>query len=158
MGDENNIAALDGLEASLDGAGLVASEFTGRMNELRASVDTTSKEVETLSKGISKGLRRAFDGLVFDGMKLSDALNSVAKSMIDTAYSAAIKPVTDHFGGLIAQGVGGLVQGILPFEKGASFSQGRVMPFARGGVVSGPVNFPLRYARQVDRLRHVLRA
>ena len=144
MGNESEIDALEGLEASMDGASLVTSEFTGRLNELRASVDTTSKEVDTLSKGIAKGLRRAFDGLAFDGMKLSDALNTVAKSMIDTAYSAAIKPVTDHFGGLLAQGVNGLVQGILPFEKGGSFSQGRVMPFAKGGIVSSPTNFPMR--------------
>lgn len=34
----------------------------------------TGREVGTLSKSIGGGLRRAFDGLVFDGMKLPDAL------------------------------------------------------------------------------------
>ena len=95
---QDDLDAFDGLESAMDGAGQVTVEFTARMQELRASVDTTSKEVETLSKGISRGLRRAFDGLVFDGMKLSDALHSVARSMVNTAYSSALRPVTQHFG------------------------------------------------------------
>jgi lambda family phage tail tape measure protein len=32
----------------------------------------------------------------------------------------------------------------MPFEKGGSFAQGRVQPFATGGIVSGPVTFPMR--------------
>jgi lambda family phage tail tape measure protein len=37
-----------------------------------------------------------------------------------------------------------MVENLLPFENGAPFSHGRVMPFANGGVVSGPVSFPMR--------------
>ena len=55
-----------------------------------------------------------------------------------------MRPVTNHFGGLISQGVGSLVQGILPFANGAPFSQGKVMPFASGGVVSSATAFPMR--------------
>ena len=32
----------------------------------------------------------------------------------------------------------------MPFEKGAAFSQGSVRAFAKGGVVSGPTQFPMR--------------
>ena len=144
MTEDTGNGSIEAIEDALASAGDVAAGFTQRMHELRASVGTTSKEVETLSKGMSRGLRRAFDGVVFDGMKLSDALQTIAKSMVNTAYSAAIRPVANHFGDLIAGGVTGAIQGILPFEKGGSFSQGRVMPFARGGVVSGPVTFPMR--------------
>jgi len=35
----------------------------------------------------------------------------------------------------------------MPFEKGGSFTQGRVMPFAQGGVVSSPISFPMRGGR-----------
>ena len=41
----------------------------------------------------------------------------------------------------------GLLSGLFPFEKGGSFAQGRVMPFAKGGVVSSPTMFPMRGAR-----------
>ena len=104
----------------------------------------TGREVKVLTGGISRGLKKAFEGLVFDGMKLSDALQTVAQSMIDAAYKAAITPVTSHVGGLLAQGVEGFIQGFNLFEKGGAFTQGRVMPFARGGVVSSPVTFPMR--------------
>jgi phage-related minor tail protein len=111
---------------------------------MRESLAATGRNVATLERGFSKGLRRAFDGVILDGMKLSDALEVVARSMIQTTYSAAMKPVTDHFGGMLARGVGGLVKGLLPFADGAGFAQGRVMPFASGGVVTGPVSFPMR--------------
>jgi len=49
---------------------------------------------------------------------------------VNAAYNAALKPVTDHFGGLLAGAVGSLMGG--------------VTPFARGGVVSGAMAFPMR--------------
>ncbi|UWR59071.1 phage tail tape measure protein [Phaeobacter inhibens] len=126
-----------------DAAGMAAT-FDAELRRVRAAFAATGKDAETLERGMSKGLRRAFDGVVFDGMKLSDALDAMAQSMIQTTYSAAIKPVTSHVGGLLSDGVGKLMSGILPFADGAAFSQGRVMPFAKGGIVSGPVSFPMR--------------
>jgi hypothetical protein len=137
-------AQIEGLEASLGDAASMAASFDGELRRVRESLSGTGQDVATLEKGLSRGLRKAFDGVVFDGMKLSDALQTVAQSMINTAYGAAVKPVTDHFGGLIAGGVGGLMQGLLPFEKGGSFSQGRVMPFANGGIVNSATMFPMR--------------
>ena len=45
---------------------------------------------------------------------------------------------------MLAQGVGDLMGGLFKFADGGSFTQGRVMPFANGGVVNGPVTFPMR--------------
>jgi phage-related minor tail protein len=132
------------LEQSLGGAGAMAAAFDVELKQMQATIADTGREVGVLSSGISRGLRRAFDGLIFDGMKLSDALKAVAQSMVDAAYNAAIKPVASHFGGLLASGVEGLVNGFLPFAKGGSFAQGRVMPFAQGGIVSSPTTFPMR--------------
>jgi phage-related minor tail protein len=137
-------ARIDGLESSLGGAEVVVSTFEAELAAMRSTMMYTSKEVSSLSLSIGGGLRRAFDGLAFDGMKLSDALQTVASSMINAAYNAAMKPVTNGLGSVLAGGVNSLISGILPFEKGGAFSQGRVMPFAKGGVVSGPTNFPMR--------------
>ncbi len=134
----------EALEDSLGAAAHMAASFDGELRRMREAFAATGKDASTLERGMSKGLRRAFDGVMLDGMKLSDALETVAKSMIQTSYNAAIKPVANHFGGLLSQGVSGLVQGALPFANGGSFSQGRVMPFANGGVVSGPATFPMR--------------
>lgn len=148
MREDDGLVDLDdkaeALEDSLSAAAEMAAGFDAELRRVREALAATGQDVATLERGLSKGLRRAFDGVVFDGMKLSDALETVAKSMIQTTYSAAIKPVANHFGGMLAQGVGGLVEGLLPFANGGSFSQGRVMPFANGGVVSGPVTFPMR--------------
>lgn len=134
----------EALGDSLGDAASMAAAFDNQMKRISAAFEETGKDVATLERGMSGGLRKAFDGVVLDGMNLSDALDVLKNSMIRTAYSAAIKPVTDHFGGMLANTVGGLVQGILPFANGGSFSQGRVMPFANGGVVSGPTTFPMR--------------
>lgn len=134
----------DGLNESLGmTTGLVAG-FSGELHRMRGVLVQTGQDVKILEKGLSSGLRKAFDGVVFDGDKLSDALRNVAGSMMKATYNAAMKPVTNHFGGMLAQGVGGLVQGILPFADGAPFSQGRVMPFATGGVVSSTTPFGMR--------------
>lgn len=134
----------EALGDALGDAASMAAAFDGQMQRIRAAFEETGKDVATLERGMSGGLRKAFDGVVLDGLNLSDALDVLKNSMIRTAYSAAIKPVTDHFGGMLANGVGNLVQGLLPFADGGSFSQGRVMPFANGGVVSGPTTFPMR--------------
>jgi len=132
---------VDALESSLGGAQAMAAAFDSELRNMQATVGDLGADVKTLSTGISGGLRKAFDGLIFDGMKLSDALRTLATSMIDAAYNAAMRPVTSHIGGLIAGAVGSVM---LPFENGAAFSQGRVTPFATGGIVSGPVSFPMR--------------
>jgi hypothetical protein len=135
---------IEGLEASLGGAEVVVSTFETELAAMRQTMMYTSREVGSLSLSIGGGLRRAFDGLAFDGMKLSDAMKGVAESMINAAYNTAMKPIQNGIGSLIGNGVNSLVSGILPFENGGTFSQGRVMPFAKGGVVSGPTNFPMR--------------
>lgn len=135
------------LEAQLGSASTMVAAFDGELARMQETMLFTGREVNSLSTGIGGGLRRAFDGLVFDGVKLSDALRMVAKSMSDQVYNVALRPVQNAVGGFLANGVNSLLSGLLPFEKGGSFAQGRVMPFAQGGVVSGPTSFPMRGGR-----------
>ncbi len=148
MADLDDAERLDeqiaSLEQSLGGAQSIAVSFNSELAKLQSTMGETSRDVTVLSGGISRGLRRSFDGLIFDGMKLSDALRGVAQSMIDTAYSAAIKPVTQQLGGLLAGGVQAFMGARLPFADGAGIMQGRISPFATGGVFSGPHTFPMR--------------
>jgi phage-related minor tail protein len=147
MADLENLSEqVAALEQSLGGAAQMAAAFDGEVRRMGDSLLFTGREVNSVANGIGGGLRRAFDGLVFDGMKLSDALRMVGRSMIDSVYTAAMRPVQQALGGAIANGLNGLVGSILPFEKGGAFSQGKVMPFAEGGVVTSPVMFPMRGA------------
>lgn len=132
------------LERTIGSATSMTTAFSTELSKMNSSLTGTSGKVDNLSRGISNGLRGAFDGLIFDGISLSDALSKVANSMVNAAYSAAIKPVTNHFGGLLATGIGALFGPGASFANGAGFTQGRVMPFANGGVVSSPTTFPMR--------------
>lgn len=149
MSDYNDeIEALDvqtdGLRQTLDATSVMVTSFDSELRRMRESLAATGKDVATVEKGLSRGLRRAFEGLVFDGASLSDALDGLATSMMNTTFNAAMRPITDQVGGLLASGVGGLMQGVFPFADGAPFSQGRVMPFASGGVVSSATPFGMR--------------
>ncbi|MBY0351368.1 phage tail tape measure protein [Tabrizicola sp.] len=135
---------LQALEAQLGASVSMVAAFDGELARMRETMVFTGREVNTLSNGISGGLRKAFDGLVFDGLKLNDALKTVANTIVDTVYSIAVKPVTNALGGFLAQGVAGLVGSGMPFAKGGTFSQGKVMPFAKGGIVGAPTAFPMR--------------
>lgn len=138
---QDQIAAL---EASLDSTSAVVSAFEGELARMRDSLVFTGREVNTLSTGIGGGLRRAFDGLVFDGMRASDALKTVASSLINTVYNIAMRPVQNALGGAIAQGMSGLLSGMMPFAQGGVFQGGRVTAFAKGGVVGGPTAFGMQ--------------
>ena len=148
MSDGQDFGALDAqieaLDGSLGAAADMAAAFNAEMGRMRGTFERTGQDVATLDRGMSRGLRRAIQGAVADGDSLSTSLRMMASSMMNSAFNAAVKPVTDHVGGLLASGVNTLVGGLLPFANGASFAQGRVQPFATGGVVSGPVTFPMR--------------
>ena len=81
------------LETTLSGTTGMVSAFDGELSRMRDSLTFTGREVSLLSGGIGGGLRRAFDGLVFDGAKLSDSLRQVAQSIADTVYNIAMRPV-----------------------------------------------------------------
>ena len=138
---ESDVSAL---EQTLGDTAAVTSAFADQLRDVQGSLADTTRDLGKLERGFSRGLRSAFDGLVLDGRSLTDVLGGLAESMVNTAYSAAINPVTNHFGGLLADGLNGAISGLMPFADGGSFSQGRVMPFAKGGVVSSPTTFPMR--------------
>jgi phage-related minor tail protein len=137
-------AAADGLSSSVESAVTMVGVFSGELTRMRGTLAATGQDVATLERGLSSGLRKAFDGVVFGSASMSDALKTVATSLINATYNAAMKPVTSHLGGLLSSGVGQLVSSILPFADGAPFSQGRVMPFATGGIVSSATPFGMR--------------
>ena len=132
------------LETTLGGTVGMVAAFEGELSKMQDSLVFTGREVDALASGFGGGLRRAFDGVVFDGAKLSDALKGVAKSMADTVFNTAVKPVQTAVGGFLANGVNALLSNSMPFAKGGVFSQGQVMPFAKGGVVAQPTHFAMR--------------
>ena len=155
MADKDGFAAggRDGFERlgeRLDQSGRITAAFETELGRLSQVMAKTGREVTTLTSGFGGGLRRAFEGVVFDGMKLSDALRGIARNMADTVFAVAMRPVQQAVAGALAQGVSGFVSGAMPFAQGGAFTQGRVMPFARGGIVTQPTHFPMRGGDRAD--------
>ncbi len=132
------------LERSMSGTVDVAAAFEGELTSMRATIADTGREVQSLSRSMSRSLKGAFESVVFDGDRLSDTLLGLGNSIAKAAYNAAVNPVFSHLGGLLGRGVQSALNGLLPFADGAAFSQGRVVPFATGGIVGGSTYFPMR--------------
>jgi hypothetical protein len=137
-------ATVGDLESGIGSAQAVSAAFKAELADMQVTMSSAGRQVDGLSRSVGWGLRRAFDGLVFDGERLSDALRGLGRSMVNSVLTQALKPVQNALGSLITRGIGNLVGGLLPFQNGASFSGGRVTPFARGGVVSSATSFPMR--------------
>ncbi|MDQ2067694.1 phage tail tape measure protein [Xinfangfangia sp. CPCC 101601] len=144
---EDLAEALQVLDERMGGSAAMVAAFEGELARMQSSMVFTGREIGTLSRGLSQGLRKAFDGLVFDGMKLSEALRGVGKAISETVYNIAMRPVSHALGGVLAQGIAGAMGAFMPFAQGGAFTSGKVMPFARGGIVSAPTMFPMRGGR-----------
>jgi phage-related minor tail protein len=138
---------LDALEASLSNTAGMTVAFDGALARMGETMLLTNREVASLSGSFGSGLKRAFDGVVFDGMRLSDALRQVAAGMSASIYNTAMRPVQNALGGALAHGITSVFAGLMPFAQGGTFAQGRVMPFAQGGVVTQATSFPMRGGR-----------
>lgn len=125
--------SLYGSEDDLGETGRITQAFSTELRSLRDGLSDATRDLGGLERGLTGGLRRAIDGLVIDGGKLSDALATVGRSMADAVYRSALRPVTNHLGGLVAGGLSGAVSGMMPFAKGGIVSQ--ATPFGmRGGM------------------------
>ncbi|MEL7466094.1 MAG: phage tail tape measure protein [Pseudomonadota bacterium] len=133
--------AVDDLTSAYERLGEASGgAMQGLSFDLRASTEQIRRmesEAGALSRSIGSGLRRAFDGAIFSGKKLSDVFSDLALSMARSALSSAVSPLQNALGGAVTSLFSG-------FADGGAFSAGRVRAFAKGGVVSGPTTFPMR--------------
>lgn len=129
-----------GLETTMAGLEGVTMAFRRELDGAGGALKATGREAAGMSRTVSGAIRQAFDGMVFDGKRLGDALRGIGQSVSGSVLNQALAPV--H--GALGSGVQALVSGLMPFAKGGVVSSGRVQAFARGGVVDGPVRFPMR--------------
>lgn len=111
------------LEFELASSREAAEAYRQSLRDQITTLEDARGSVQSLGKSLSSDLRGAFTDLIVDGASLSDVLRSVGTSIANRAFNAAITPVTDRLGGLLA---------------------GAITPFARGGVVSQASAFPMR--------------
>jgi len=107
------------------------TEFDYAMQSLNdATKDFGSVFSSTISRAITSG------------KSLDDTIRSIGQRFADLALNSALKPlegVFDNLLGSVFSGIG--AAGIPGFADGGVVSNGSVVPFARGGVVSSPTPF-----------------
>jgi len=137
-------AQLAGLEGSLTGLESVTAAFRRELDGVGGSLKDAGREATGMSRSVTTSLSRAFDGLVFDGKRLSEVFSGIGRSLSNAVLNQALAPVQASVGSAVSGGLQAILGGLSPFAKGAAFTNGRVAAFARGGVVDGPTHFPMR--------------
>lgn len=100
-----------------------------RMREARAELDILKNRVSELkysSRDFGKSFTRAFDAAIFGGQKLDKVFGKLALSLSRTALRAAVKPLENAASSIFSSIISG------------------VTGFAKGGVISSPMAFPMR--------------
>ena len=118
----------------------------GDLERLRQGVAETRKEMDLAARAgrsFGSSLTRAFTDAAVRGKKLSDVAKSLALSLSQTAFKAAINPL----GKAIGTSLTGALTRALGFQKGGVLARGTPVPFARGGVIASPTTFPLAGGR-----------
>ena len=100
----------------------------GDIAPLRSALADASR----LSNSFANNLTRAFTDASLKGKALSEVLRSLAFSLSQNTLEAALAPISRTFGDSLTALLGG-----------AGLGTAAPVPFARGGVISSPVTFPL---------------
>ena len=97
-----------------------------QVNATKEKIKDTTSDLADMTKLWVNDLARGLADAIVNAKDLGDVLQSIAKQI---ASSALQKLIGGLFGGL--------------FADGAAFAGGRVLPFAKGGIVDRPTIFPM---------------
>ncbi len=97
-------------------------------------------ELGSVGDQFASKLINSFEQVAVRGKKLEDVVKSLGQSLAKLALQAALKPLEGALGGVFNKLLGGLSGLQAP---GAA----PTIPFANGGVISSPINFPLADGR-----------
>ena len=100
-------------------------------------------DLSGLSNVFGQSMTTALKGAVVQGKSLDTVLRGIAERLSSRALDAALAPLSNAVGA----GATSLVKSLLSafgLSHGGVMSDGRVTPFASGGIVSAPTYFPMR--------------
>lgn len=121
-------------------AGEAAQRFALDSERALKSVSTELRRTTREGRDFGDALASAFEGAALKGRSLSDTLRKLALDLSRIALDNAVKAVT----GAVGSGLGNMLGSLVASADGNAIADGRVLPFAKGGVVSSPMLFPLR--------------
>lgn len=113
--------------------------MTNHLDQLSGQADTLKtqmQDLDRLAESVGTRLVTAFSGAATQGKNLSGVLKGLALSLTRMALSQALRPLSAALSGLTGK--------LLPNAAGNAFGDGRVIPFAKGGIVNSPTLFAMR--------------
>ncbi len=122
----------------------IDSASTAEMRSAADELKRTMKELESLSGSFATGLTSGLKSAVSEGKKLDAIFRDLGRSMSSRLLDMALQPLRQS----LTKGVSTLFSGAVPSgsPSGSGLTLpflGNLWPFARGGIVSSPVAFPL---------------
>jgi len=121
-------------------AGEAARSFALDSERALKSVSDELRRATRDGRDFGDALASAFEGAALKGKSLSDVLKKLALDLSRTALEQATQAIS----GAVSSGIGNLIGGLVASADGNAFADGRVLPFAKGGVIASPMLFPLR--------------
>lgn len=109
-----------------------------------SQVEKDLKALKNLANGFGSAMTSALGSAAIGGQRFSTILSDLALKLADLSLQAALQPLKEGLSSSIGSLLSGLLAGPLGFAKGAAFSSGNVVPFAKGGIVSAPSYFPMK--------------
>lgn len=116
------------------------------LDDYIASLEDADDTMSQFVNDTASQMSDAFMSIVDGSKSASDAFGDMARAILKQAFElAVINPIINSIFG----GVSGFnpLPSLLGSANGNAFSDGRVVPFANGGVVSSPTMFPMRGAQ-----------
>ncbi|CAH1669550.1 MULTISPECIES: phage tail tape measure protein [unclassified Chelatococcus] len=106
------------------------------------------KDLDSLSRQFGRSISDSFAKAATGSRQFDDVLRTVGSRLTEIGLKAALRPLgkalTSGLESLVTTAGGSLFGGLSLNAKGNAFSQGRVQPFADGGVVATPTYFPMQ--------------
>ena len=133
---------------SLAGRVALEEQRTKVLEEQNKVIEEQRQAQEALADSIAGSMGDAFMSIVDGTMSVKDAFKSMARAIIKELYEVLI--VQQLVGSAKAGSRSGIAGGIMNFfgsANGNAMYNGNVIPFANGGVVSGPTTFPMSAGR-----------
>ncbi|WP_349366782.1 MAG: phage tail tape measure protein [Nitratireductor rhodophyticola] len=146
----DNIKLTAGQKAELTGLAQTMAETEAETSKLKSAYDFAKSTVSGFFNDFRSGLEQGKGIWKSFGDAALGVLGRIGDKLIELATDQLINGLFSNLGGLGGGGGGGIIGGIMGWlfnAKGNAFSQGNVIPFANGGVVSSATMFPMSGGR-----------
>ena len=144
---ENKINTYEWNKTALD-------ETKIKLQEVDNSLKQTGIDTQNMAKSISSSLSSGIISAVRNGGNAFESFSNIAVTALQKVLDkvlemSVINPILNSItGGIGGGGIFGTILGgigsLFGFKNGAAFKNGKVIPFACGGVVNKPTVFPMK--------------